>query len=229
MNILIFDTETSGLLPKGKLLVNENLHLFPHTVQFSWIIFDQQQNKIIKIQDYIIKLPENFHLSEENIKIHGITNEMSQSKGVDISVAIDEFIKDYYISTFVVAHNLDFDLKIIRADMMRILSGGCNENSAKKYKKFIDELKISTKFYCTMEESIDLCDIKMTNDKGKEYKKYPKLSELHYKLFQSVPKNLHNSLNDVLVCLRCFYKMTFEKDILELSDELNNLFKNLLI
>jgi len=225
MSILVFDTETSGLLPRGTFLTKDKLHLFPYTVQFSWVIFDTQENKIIKIQDYIIKLPTNFQLSEESVKIHGITNEISQTRGVDVSIAMDEFIKDFEESKMVVAHNVEFDLKIIRADIMRILTRCCDE---KKYKNFIDQLKRSTKLHCTMQESIDFCNIKITNTNGKEYTKFPKLAELHDKLFQTIPNNLHNSLNDVLVCLRCFYKMIYEKDILEVSEELNNLFRKLL-
>lgn len=41
----------------------------------------------------------------------------------------------------------------------------------------------------------------------KTYKKFPKLSELHQHLFGYIPENLHNSLIDVLVCLRCFLKL----------------------
>ena len=47
---------------------------------------------------------------------------------------------------------------------------------------------------------------------GKTYKKYPKLVELHNHLFNSVPENLHNSLIDVYVCFRCFYKLVYEND-----------------
>ena len=31
------------------------------------------------------------------------------------------------------------------------------------------------------------------------------------KLFNSPPKNLHNSLNDVLICLRCYYMLEHKK------------------
>ena len=228
MSILVFDTETSGLLPKGTFLTKDKLHLFPHTVQFSWIVFDTKENKIVRIRDYIIKLPQNFQLSDESVKIHGITNEISQTKGVDISIAMDAFIEDFYTSNMIVAHNLEFDLKIIRADIMRLLERFNDDKLSMKYKDFMVEIKISTKLYCTMHKSIELCNIKITNASGKEYKKFPKLSELHYKLFQTTPNNLHNSLNDVLVCLRCFYKMNFENDILEVSGELDNLFRELL-
>jgi glycosyltransferase involved in cell wall biosynthesis len=46
------------------------------------------------------------------------------------------------------------------------------------------------------------------------YKKFPKLVELYQKIFGVTPKNLHNSLNDVIVCLRCFIKLKYEIFIL---------------
>lgn len=46
-----------------------------------------------------------------------------------------------------------------------------------------------------------------SNGYPKTYKKFPKLSELHEHLFGYIPENLHNSLIDVLVCLRCFLKL----------------------
>ena len=79
-----------------------------------------------------------------------------------------------------------------------------------------------------MQESIDVCNIKAYYKDGREYIKFPKLQELHDKLFQSVPNNLHNSMNDVIVCLRCFYKMIYDKDILLCNEELNNLYNKLL-
>ena len=50
-----------------------------------------------------------------------------------------------------------------------------------------------------------------TNPDGsfQQYKKYPKLSELYENLFNKVPVDLHNSLIDTIVCLRCFMKMWF--------------------
>jgi hypothetical protein len=49
---------------------------------------------------------------------------------------------------------------------------------------------------------------------GKEYTKFPKLSELHEKLFATKPQNLHNSLVDILITLRCFMKLNSDRDIL---------------
>lgn len=78
-----------------------------------------------------------------------------------------------------------------------------------------------------MQETIDLCGLERNNKKG-NYMKFPKLSELHNKLYNIVPKNLHNSLNDVFICLRCYCQIHNKVDILEKNVELNYIFKNLL-
>ena len=89
-----------------------------------------------------------------------------------------------------------------------------------KYKliKILKILKIIRKnnlnnIYCTLQDSIELCNIQSVNKYGKPYLKYPKLVELHQKLFQTTPNNLHNAFNDILVTLRCYIKMRFDRDI----------------
>jgi hypothetical protein len=72
-----------------------------------------------------------------------------------------------------------------------------------------------------------LCNIKAVNVSGKEYTKFPTLSELHKELFQTIPVNLHNSLNDVVVCLRCYYMLEKKEDILENNILLKNMFESL--
>ena len=65
-----------------------------------------------------------------------------------------------------------------------------------------------------MEHGTALCNIKAFTKKDKiEYMKFPTLCELYTHLFYEEPINLHNSFNDVIVCLRCFYKMYFREDI----------------
>jgi DNA polymerase III epsilon subunit-like protein len=229
MTTLVFDTETTGLLPKVKILNGETLPLFPYSVQFSYIIFEDETNTILKMRDFIVRLPQDITISAECSKIHGITNEISRRYGIDIECVIDDFIQDYNAVTTVVAHNLNFDLTVLEADMMRVInSNQINADKIQVYKNFIASLNTSKKLYCTMQESIELCDIKAYYKDGREYIKFPKLSELHDKLFQSVPNNLHNSMNDVIVCLRCFYKMIHKKDILLFNKELNSLYNKLL-
>ena len=66
---------------------------------------------------------------------------------------------------------------------------------------------------CTMKLGNAVCNIKHIHPvTGKRVSKYPKLVELHQHLFNSIPKNLHNSLIDVYVCFRCFYKLIYDED-----------------
>ena len=82
--------------------------------------------------------------------------------------------------------------------------------------------EIENKNYCTMMNGRQLCNIKAISKDGKEYIKWPKLIELYKKLFNSEVENLHNSLIDTLVCLRCYLKM---KENTEIED---SIFKRLL-
>jgi hypothetical protein len=86
----------------------------------------------------------------------------------------------------------------------------------------------SHELYCTMQKSIELCNLKMKSKFGKEYLKFPKLNELHIQLFNSSPKNLHNSLNDVLICLRCYYMLEYKVDIIEIDSEVKSLLVDLI-
>ena len=69
--------------------------------------------------------------------------------------------------------------------------------------------------YCTMAEGTNLCKIERKSDRtGEIYYKYPKLSELHNHLFGYEPRGMHDSMADILCCLRCYFKMKFERDVL---------------
>ena len=50
----------------------------------------------------------------------------------------------------------------------------------------------------------------------RKYVKYPKLIELHDKLFEeNTPLTLHNSFNDVLICFKCYFKYRHNMDVNE--------------
>lgn len=226
MKLLVFDTETTGL-PKTRKLNMYSLNFWPYIVQFSYIIFDDVTNRILKVKDYIIKVPDNIIISEESIQIHGITNEISQSKGVDMKDAFDEFMLDFENVDMIIAHNLEFDLNMLKAEIMRKIEYELIYFEKELYKDYFNIIENSKKCLCTMQESIDLCGIQAINTRG-TYIKFPKLSELHYKLFNNIPNNLHNSLNDVLVCLRCYCKLHNKIDILDKNVELKYIYEKLL-
>ena len=222
MKIITFDTETTGL-PKIKMITEKTLHLWPHIVQFSYVIYDNETNTVLKTVDHIVKVPDSVVITEENSNIHGITDTMSKTSGVDIKDVLTEFMEDYNNADIIVAHNMEFDFNIIKVELMRQIYDD-NQTTLQKEQvtQKLNTLKTSKKLCCTMQESVELCNIKALTRDGKEYVKFPSLSELHKHLFSVVPKKLHNSLNDVLICLRCFYKMHFDVDIIEINEDVRN-------
>lgn len=225
MRVIVFDTETTGL-PKTRALTTGLLGLWPYIVQLSYLIYNVDENELVKIKDCIIKVPYNVEISEESVKLHGITNDISYSKGVNIEDAIEEFMEDLKNCDYIIGHNIEFDINMIKAELMRLNT--IITKNMNLYYDYIEFLSTCKKYYCTMQETIDLCAIKQLNKQGKEFIKFPKLIELHQKLFGVSPNGLHNSLNDILICLRCFYKLKFDKDIMNENYEINTLISALL-
>ena len=223
MRTLVFDSETTGLA-KTQIISPSTIHLWPHIVQFSYIIFDTESNKIVKIKDSIIKVPDGFIIADENAKIHGITTEISLVQGTNLQPVLEEFFADFDSADHIVGHNISFDINMIKAELQRLIMN----SSDTKLQEYLTKINTSTKFYCTRQETIELCAIELKDKYGRPYKKFPKLVELYQKMFGVTPKNLHNSLNDVIVCLRCFIKLKYEIDIVERSEEVKQMIKDYL-
>jgi DNA polymerase III epsilon subunit-like protein len=213
MRFLVFDTETTGL-PQTKYINPFALHQWPHIVQFSYIIYDSSLNEIVESKDYLIRLPENILIPEESAKIHGITNEISKKKGIPINEVLNEFF--YYLRGVdkLIGHNIQFDINMIKVELLRLINkDSLTKEQTKIYKYDLHFLVNFNNISCTLKDSIQFCNIELLDKKGKPYLKYPKLIELHEKLFNKSPCNLHNSFNDILVTLRCFMKLKHNIDL----------------
>lgn len=222
MRFLVFDTETTGL-PQTNFINPFTLHQWPNIVQFSYIIYDSSLNDIVESKDYIIKLPESILISEDSTKIHGITNEISKKKGIHINEVLNEFF--YYLrgADKLIGHNIEFDLNMVKVELLRMINNTLlTSEQMKIYKYDLHFLTNYKNISCTLKDSIEFCNIQVIDKKGKPYLKFPKLIELHEKLFNKSPNNLHNSFNDILVTLRCFMKL---KHNIDLNDNCNS-FKN---
>jgi DNA polymerase III epsilon subunit-like protein len=193
------------------------LNLWPYTVQFSYVIYDTNLNDIVVSSDKIVKLKDGITIPEDSIKIHGITNEIAQKNGINIESIINEFFSHLRNVDLLVGHNVSFDINMIKVELLRLIYEAkiISENEVKECKYNLHFLTNYKNICCTLQESIDLCNIKAIDKFGKEYTKFPKLLELHQKLFESVPNNLHNSFNDILVTLRCFMKLKYDIDLNE--------------
>lgn len=200
---LIFDTETTGLPKnyKGSIYDSEN---WPYIVQLSYILFDCTQNKIIRNVNDIIKVK---NIPASSTEIHQITQEISDTKGILIKEALNRFNKMAKQATRLIAHNIQFDKKLIIVESIR--------------NKIASVFVNKPTLYCTMKTTIELCKIEKEWSDGTKYYKYPTLSELHYYLFSTMPKGTHNAQNDILICLRCYYYLEYKTDLLNHFQELN--------
>lgn len=214
MRVLVFDTETTGL-PHTKIINPDTLHLWPYVVQMSYIIYDTDTMTIVEIFNYIVKMEPNIIIPEDSIQIHGITNEKSQKDGIKITKILNNFFIHLKTVDLLVGHNVTFDINIIKIELLRNIYNNVSisENDLKKCKHNLHLLTNFKNICCTLKDSIKICDIKAIDKSGNSYLKYPKLVELHQKLFETIPNNLHNSLNDILITLRCFAKLKYDIDV----------------
>ena len=207
---LIFDTETTGL-PNKKYGGSK----YGYIVQISWIMIDLSTHKLLKTRDYIIRIPYNIKIPKEASDIHGITNKIMRQKGTNIKPVLREIINDMRLSNVVVAHNINFDISFLKIESFR--NGLGNIYNTLHIKK-----------YDTMFKGKIIADTyRISPTSGKKVLKVPKLLELHQKLFKTTPLNLHNSLIDIYVCLRCYYKLEYDVDILTINSSFRSSFNEL--
>jgi DNA polymerase III epsilon subunit-like protein len=222
MKVIVFDTETSGLPSATNI---------PTIVQFSYVKFDMTSGQIEKEVDHIIKQPSGFIVPQESINIHRITNEMCSEQGVDILGVLNQFLEDSDDCHRIIGHNVSFDMDRIASVYNKMTHSRHPVEVRKVYERKLKYLsnKMVPKLYCTMQRSIDFCNIVKINVKGRSYKKFPKLIELYEKLFNDKPTGLHNSLVDVYACLRCYLALvnngtptTYDLEIINKMNLLEN-------
>lgn len=187
---LFFDTETTGL-PKNWKASYKELNNWPRLVQIAWIIADVN-GSIIEQNNYFIK-PSGFSIPEAATKIHKISTQKALQYGQELDFVLNHFNDCVNKSDAIIAHNLSFDLNVMASEMFR-----SNINS-----DILDKEQI-----CTMESTINFCKLP-----GNYGYKYPKLSELYQKLFQSAIDEAHDASVDIKATFRCFYELLKNKTI----------------
>jgi hypothetical protein len=142
MFVLVLDTETTGLFPRGATSTplkppacpstqrgasqwgsEGGSAPLPYAVQISYAIIDTSSPVFPIVEDYdaIIRISDETPLSPESVAIHGITREMTRSKGVPIEhvLSILQRSLDTYDIQLVVGHNIAFDLRVLSTEYAR--------------------------------------------------------------------------------------------------------------
>src|SRR6056297_935624 len=174
---IFFDTETTGL-PRDWNAPISDLKNWPRLVQLAWSRHDSSGNQI-STNDFIIK-PEGFTIPKFSTKVHRISTEKALKEGVELEKVLKKFVADIKNTKFLVAHNMDFDTKIIRAEFLR---------------KGIDSNIEEVSKICTMKKSVNFCKIE-----GSRGYKWPTLSELYRKIFDKKIEGAHDAFVDIEAC-----------------------------
>ena len=214
--VLVFDVETTGLIPKRTDMNVPKIADYPHIIQLSFVLYDIQTKTASHIHNSYINVGNRVIISDFITNLTGISNELCASQGKPIIDVLYEFYKAYTQCDCLVAHNMEFDEHMILVEIERnretIMQTvpPCLSIFNPMYEKFR-----GIERYCTMMSGTNICNIMVPSKfEGKPAsKKWPKLIELYSTLFNGESVDgLHNSLIDVYACLRCYLKMRHSLD-----------------
>lgn len=148
-------------------------------VQIAWHIYSNTGD-LLESACYFIK--PTFTIPAKAIEIHGITQEMAESQGIHM-VKLLGILKDKlpHIS-HIVAHNLEFDKKVLLSEMARY-----------------DAMELFQQF----ENKRGVCTMLQNTLPGQ---RWPKLADLYKRLFHKDPEGrLHHADTDVQLCADIYF------------------------
>ncbi len=181
---LVIDVETNGL-PIDREGDIDDLDNWPRVLQVAWVVLNANGSVSQKRMYFINHVDLN--INEDVCNLTSIDDLVLKNHGVPIEFALRQLNEDAIGSSRIVAHNLDFDMKVISAEFNRLSIN----NDLERKKKF-----------CTMKESVDLCRIPSSYGY-----KFPKLEELYYHLFNNSIKQNHRADADVTMTAKCYMRM----------------------
>lgn len=184
---LIFDTETTGLPRNFKAPITETDN-WPRVVQLAWQLHDEM-GRLVSKGDSLIR-PNGFNIPYDSEKVHGISTALAVSEGRELSEVLADFQSDLSKASFIVGHNLKFDINVLGCEFVRL-----GLESPLETFPSLDT--------CT-EDSAQL--VKLPGGKGGKFK-LPSLSELYLHLFDGAFEEAHNATADVEATARCFLEL----------------------
>ena len=184
MYTMVIDTETTGLPEKNSNNVfynPDNLSKYENSrlVEIGYIILCG--DRVCKTFQTIVRY-DSIHIA--NSDIHGITTEFAIENGVNIITVLKTLEKDLEKVERIVAHNADFDLKILLSEAYRY-----------SMKSLVNKLK-SVDVFCTCKNGMTKLNLQ----------KHPKLIEL-CTIFNITNYAMHTALGDCIACSQCYLKL----------------------
>lgn len=183
---LFFDTETTGL-PLSWSAPLTDFANWPRLVQLAWSAYSAD-GVHIKSESAIV-LPDGFEIPKAASDIHGITTERARREGESLLLVLKNFHDQILKADILIGHNISFDEKVVGVEFLRL---------------DLPRITPPRKRVCTMLSSTRHCEIPSAGCGGF---KWPKLTELHQKLFGCEFDGAHDAGFDVAATVKCFWKL----------------------
>lgn len=196
MRALFYDTETTGL-PLFREPSEDPRQ--PHIVQLAASMVDLDTRAVLASIDLIVR-PNGWEIPAEVAAIHGITTERALDEGVDEKLALNIFHQLWERCGTRVAHNEDFDARIIRIGLLRHIVPAMGESLADAWKAAPSE--------CTVKLSTGIMQLPPTEKMkaaGRFHHKTPNLAEAYRFFTGRELENAHSARADVDACLAVYW------------------------
>lgn len=187
-----FDVETNGKIKDMRASV-EDVDMYPRVTQLAFLLTDENG---VPMQTFsqLIK-PDGWTVPTEKFFIdNNMSTERCEAHGIPMQHALDQFIQARLMADYSIAHNMTFDSRIMRAEMIRSHRAGTGQ--------VVDFFSAKI---CTMNASTKYCALPNAN--GRAGNKWPKLEELHQKLFECKFEGAHDAESDIGATAKCFFEL----------------------
>ena len=176
---LAFDTETTG--------IDE-----PDLVELGAVLMEDDRERACVS---LVVRPDGWNVPDEAARVHGITHATAVATGVPLIVAVAALTNLWGLAALRVAHNLEFDDKVIRRAIARLPRGS--------------NLPVPPSA-CTKELATPVLNLPPTERMlaaGYNKPKPPTLTEAYRFFFGEPPTGAHSALADARACARVYLKL----------------------
>lgn len=201
MSVLIFDTETTGFLVKD---LDPTHSEQPDVVQLAALLYDGGGREVAALSTLV---QPSKPIAPGAFKAHGISSEIASSHGVTPLEAMTMFAGMLKNAKVIVAHNLEFDAKVMLAAWHRTFG-----------EDFRTAL-VDKRAFCTMKAMTNIAKIMHARPRHAKDYKWPKLSECVEFLFGEKLLGAHDALVDARACARVYFEIQARRNQERLSAE----------
>ncbi len=204
MPVLIFDTETTGLVERR---LSHEADVQPDIVQLAALLCEGAGEGFKTISSLsLIVQPMGKQISSGAAKAHGISQAEAVGVGVPAADALRLFLAMVDKADTLVAHNLSFDALVMRTAFYRALGVDMRDHLQNK------------RAFCTMRAMTPVTKILSPRAKHSTDFKWPRLSECVEFLFGEKLVGAHDALVDTTACARVYFELMRRRGVASLVD-----------